>query len=299
VVYDTLNQRRRRRDEDEPAGVDTGPASGPTSPMNQPSAERVDQPTGDHVDVSVDARPGGVLTEDGADDLENAANNMGDPIDGVGNADPYNPGGDLDYAPPPPSEDPFGDAAADFNMSYLEGGMDDTAAEEALAREEVARTLGQGLVDQRARMGRAGFGASGALAGMEADAMRAAQLDVANRISGVREREQQQAYERGLGVQEMDISQQEAANREAMLQAQLDYLKATLGGGDAGTPGQEGGPSYQGLSDDEFNALKNSAGGVFAYADAPPEGAVYVGSHGGYDYYEHPSGDVSRVQQGG
>lgn len=80
-------------------------------------------------------------------------------------------------------------------LGYDEG---DTGDEEAYIEKRVADRLGQQLVGSRASMGRAGFGSGGGLYAMEGDQMRQANLDAEGRIYDVREREQNQAFDRNM-----------------------------------------------------------------------------------------------------
>lgn len=123
-------------------------------------------------------------------------------------------------------------------LGYDEG---DTGDEEAYIEKRIADQLGQQLVGSRASMGRAGFGSSGALYGMEGDQMRQANLDAEGRIYDVREREQNQAFDRnmaGAGLAddrderlygrsvddaELDLRNQDERYDRATDQADLDF----------------------------------------------------------------------------
>lgn len=123
-------------------------------------------------------------------------------------------------------------------LGYKEG---DTGDEEAYIEKRIADQLGQQLVGSRASMGRAGFGSSGALYGMEGDQMRQANLDAEGRIYDVREREQNQAFDRnmaGAGLAddrderlygrsvddaELDLRNQDERYDRATDQADLDF----------------------------------------------------------------------------
>ncbi len=134
-----------------------------------------------------------------------------------------------------PVPEDLDDVAARWNRGYLENGPADTTDEEAFINERIRDELGQNLVGQRARMGRAGFGSSGALAALESDAMRQANLDAQGQIYDTREREQNQAFDQGIGVQQIDIAQQDAAARLAQAQAEAAAIQALL---DAPQPGE-------------------------------------------------------------
>jgi hypothetical protein len=268
-IYNLRSNTKGRREEDEdedgPAGVDMGPIAGPSGSTGSLGApDEPDEPSQPVEQVGDPAAIEGELNE-ARDEMDGGAEDIIEP-----NLYGEEPEGDskkedLKDAKAAAAADPFGDAAEDFNMSYLTGEQDDLAADEALAREEVANQLGQGLVDMRARMGRAGNASSGAMAALEADAMRAAQMDVARQLIEGREREQQQTYDRGIGVQGMDIAQQEAANRAAMLEVGLDYLKHTTKTDDEPQVGPE-----SGLDGDEADEAQNNN-----QQSAPPDAERY------------------------
>jgi hypothetical protein len=83
-------------------------------------------------------------------------------------------------------------------------------------------------------MGRAGFGSSGALAAMEGDNMRQANLDAEGRAYEIREREQNQAFDQGMGAQQMDINQDDQASQEALNLANANAVNALLDNGGDG-----------------------------------------------------------------
>ncbi len=135
-----------------------------------------------------------------------------------------------DDAVEPPSD--IDDLVEQFVRDSLDPSNSDTGDEEAYIEQRVADRLGQDLVGARASMGRAGFGSSGALYGMEGDQRRQANLDAEGRIYDVREREQDQGFDQGERGARLDIDKTEAANREAILKAQTDAINDLLGGGD-------------------------------------------------------------------
>jgi hypothetical protein len=124
--------------------------------------------------------------------------------------------------------------ADDFNRSYLDPAAADTTAEEAYVNQRILDQLGQQQVASRARMGRAGFGSSGALAAMEGDNMRQANLDAEGRAYEIREREQNQAFDQGMGAQQMDINQDDQASQEALNLANANAVNALLDNGGDG-----------------------------------------------------------------
>lgn len=120
-------------------------------------------------------------------------------------------------------------------QNFLNGGTEpsltDTTDEEALVNQKILDQLGGDIVSQRARMGRAGFGASGALAALEGDTMRKANQDASSSIYDIREREQNQAQQFGAQDIGLSIQAQEAAAREAEALANHDLINSLLGGG--------------------------------------------------------------------
>lgn len=127
-------------------------------------------------------------------------------------------------------------------------GMDvSTAEEEALIKELMQDRLGQGLVEQRARMGRAGFGASGALAAMEGDVRRQAGQQATQETLALRRQAEQEAIRNALQAVGVDIDVRSEARRALFDDEFLNALKASLGivdevGGEA--------PEESGLSTD-------------------------------------------------
>lgn len=112
----------------------------------------------------------------------------------------------------------------------------DTTEAEKVMREQMERELGAGLVNQRARAGRAGFGASGALAAMEGDTMRAARGELARDIVGLRASEDQRALDNALAAIGADTDKRRAGTDNAITQAILAMLgleeEPAAGGGE-------------------------------------------------------------------
>lgn len=133
-------------------------------------------------------------------------------------------------------------------LSEREG---DTTDEEGLINQRIKDQLGQSLVGQRASMGRAGFGSSGALSAMEGDTTRLANQDALEQILAMREREQEQAfrrtqagadtamrrdeqmYGRATDLADLDFENQAAAHQRAREQAALDFQNQEVGYGRA------------------------------------------------------------------
>ena len=130
---------------------------------------------------------------------------------------------------------------------YLGPNEDNIAAEQKALADQENATLGRNVLNQRASMGRAGFGASGALAGMEADSRAAAARQLGLDQSAIREREQNQAFQQFQGATQADIEKQRLAQQQAQADAQLAYLKAILAGDEppatAATPETSPSPS--------------------------------------------------------
>lgn len=143
--------------------------------------------------------------------------------------------------PPPPSEPPpppeastneqFDENVRKLMDQLLSGqGMDvNTAEEEALIRQLMEDRLGQGLVEQRARMGRAGFGSSGALAAMEGDVRRQAAQQATQETLGLRRQAEQEAIDNALRAIGVDVSKRQEGRQSEFDQQFLDALKSAMG----------------------------------------------------------------------
>lgn len=139
-------------------------------------------------------------------------------------------------------------------------GKVNTAEEEALIRQQMQGELGQSLVDQRARMGRAGFGASGAMGAIEGDVRRAAEMDALDQILGLRRTEEQRAIDNAFGAVGVETGMRSAAADDAIRRMALEALQAEMGL-DAG-PGPTAGEDKQNLTPED-------------YATAPAADATY------------------------
>lgn len=181
----------------------------------------------------------------------------------------------------------------------------DTAKEEALVKELMQDRLGAGLVEQRARMGRAGFGASGALAAMEGDIRRQAGQQATQETLALRRQAEQEAIQNALNAIGVDVTKRKEARQEAFDQEFLNALKSALG---METPPVEGGSPAEGLAGpaqaamdlanatilhggagDAKDVARSGAGedtGKYAdnpiMVDAPPPGATETGNPGLY-----------------
>jgi type II secretory pathway pseudopilin PulG len=131
----------------------------------------------------------------------------------------------------PASNEQFNEQIRMLMQDLVSGrGMDvNTAEEEALIKELMQDRLGQGLVEQRARMGRAGFGASGALAAMEGDVRRQAGQQATQETLALRRQAEQEAIRNALQAVGVDIGVRGEARKAAFDEEFLNALKSSLG----------------------------------------------------------------------
>ena len=155
-------------------------------------------------------------------------------------------------------------------IDQLMGGQRDTTGEEALVQQLLGDRLGKNLVDARAGMGRAGFGASGALGAMEGDIQRQAYQDALGQIFDIRKDARQENLDRlGLGSQfigqnrdwdmanrrfgldqnadkraetELGIDQERWKHEQDIDQQYVDLMRAIFG--EDGTGSANGSPVY-------------------------------------------------------
>ncbi|MEK9645142.1 MAG: hypothetical protein VW547_06315 [Alphaproteobacteria bacterium] len=131
----------------------------------------------------------------------------------------------------------------------LNGG--DTAERERLIREQAADALGQGLMDSRARAGRAGFSMGGMQAALEQDARTRSQRQVALDIIDARIEESQRLIDNALAAGRYDLAAQAQANQDALTQARIDAFNAIVGGGtDASVGTNPDDPSFGNIIND-------------------------------------------------
>lgn len=133
---------------------------------------------------------------------------------------------------PPPSAtaDDIDQMIRDLVASQIgAAGKVNTAEEEALIRQQMQGELGQSLVDQRARMGRAGFGASGAMGAIEGDVRRAAEMDALDQILGLRRTEDQRSIENAMGAISAENQMRRGAADDALRRMALEALQAEMG----------------------------------------------------------------------
>lgn len=142
----------------------------------------------------------------------------------------------IPTTPATASTDDIDQMIRDFVAGRLSGaGKANTAEEEALIRQQMQGELGQSLVDQRARMGRAGFGASGAMGAIEGDVRRAAEMDALDQILGLRRAEDQRSIENAMGAISAENQMRRGAADDAIRRMALEALQAEMGL-DAGIP---------------------------------------------------------------
>jgi len=134
----------------------------------------------------------------------------------------------------------------DWVRSQL-GAQPDTSQEEALIKEMMGDQIGAGRVGNRASMGRAGFGSSGAEAAIGNDIEHQVRQHALEQVLGVRRDASQQGIDNALSAAGLDIQERDAAIRQKQADAQFAALQALLGGG--GAPGADaGGDSGAGVN---------------------------------------------------
>lgn len=207
----------------------------------------------------------------------------------------FEPPGQGEY-----QEEPLGNEELDRQIRSMIGdlvsgrGMDvDTGEEEALIRELMQDRLGAGLVEQRARMGRAGFGASGALAAMEGDIRRQAGQQATQETLALRRQAEQEAIRNALESVGVDVSKRREARQEVFDEEFLNALKAALGmevpleggggGGDTSwlTTGWGDSGTLATSGDAPRGRPENAPGGLYnpIPVNAAPQGATAAGQN--------------------
>jgi hypothetical protein len=132
--------------------------------------------------------------------------------------------------PAPTTTDDVDQMIRDFLSGQLRNaGQANTAEEEALIQQQIERSMGQGLVNQRARAGRAGMGMSGALMAQEGDIRRAASMDALDQILGLRRSEEQRGIENAMGAISAETGMRSAAANDALRRMALEALQAEMG----------------------------------------------------------------------
>jgi len=126
----------------------------------------------------------------------------------------------------PKTNEDFDKAASDMLLGEInQAGNVDTKAEEALINEQMNDRIGAALVDQRASMGRSGFGSSGALAAMEGDTQRTARQQGLEDVLGLRRTEDQRATDNARQAIGSELSMRKQAEAEAKQAALLKEIE--------------------------------------------------------------------------
>lgn len=148
-------------------------------------------------------------------------------------------GGKGTYTGPPAStseseQDKIDREIRDFVRSRIGAANNvDTTEAEALITRQMEGKLGEGLVDARARGGRAGFGMSGAQMAVEGDVRGAASRSALDQILGLRRGEEQRAIENATSAISTEQGMRSAASADALRRMVLESLQAEAGlGGD-------------------------------------------------------------------
>lgn len=208
------------------------PTPKPVQPgAGAPPSGTYDVPTPAPMPPPPPAPPEAVVYEDLATNEENQ-----NELAGIGEA--FQPAEPPEPEAPPPSDAEFDTQVRQMMADLLAGkGMDvNTAEEEALIRELMQDRLGAGLVEQRARMGRAGFGASGALAAMEGDVRRQAGQQATQETLALRRQAEQEAIDNALRAIGVDVEKRREGRQAAFDQEFLSALRSYLGQEDTGAP---------------------------------------------------------------
>ena len=125
----------------------------------------------------------------------------------------------------PKTNEDFDKAASDMLLGEInQAGNVDTKAEEDLINEQMNDRIGAALVDQRASMGRSGFGSSGALAAMEGDTQRTARQQGLEDVLGLRRTEDQRATDNATKAIGSELSMRKQAEAEAKQAALLKEI---------------------------------------------------------------------------
>lgn len=182
----------------------------------------------------------------------------------------------------------------------LAGG--NTAEQEALMRQQSEQALGQGLVDSRARAGRAGFATGGMQMALEQDARSNSARQLGLDIIDERTREAQRVFDNAMAAGRYDIAAQAQATADALSQAKIDAFNAMIAGM-PGAPQQQassGGGSPVSLEQALAEPITTEAPTPAELENAPlaesqPEGSILVFSDGSGNYYRTADGSVVKV----
>lgn len=197
-------------------------------------------------------------------------------------------------APPPPPVVPktpeeqqadLDQQIRDFVSGRIAGAGDvDTTEQEDLIRQMIEGKTGESLVDQRARMGRAGFGASGAMGAIEGDVMRQAGQAASGDILDLRRNEEQRSFDNASKAIQTEQGMRSAASDEAIRRMILETLQAQAGLEPDGDGGAADGPFAGGalpadISGSESPTIPANGGASNDSAipvSAPPAGSTPV-----------------------
>ena len=200
----------------------------------------------------------------------------------------YEPPGSKDT-----SDEAFDNALRELNISRIQDASNvDTTEAEDLIRELMQRQLGAQQVGQRASMGRAGFGSSGALAAMEGDAQQQAALGAQREILGLRRTEDQRAFDNAQDAAGTDIDYRRFGSDDEIRRAQLKALQDYLGlpGADAPAPA---GPNAGDVGNSLWFGGRSGRGGT----DDVDVGAYVSGENVGNQQTDAGEGETIRAGQ--
>lgn len=218
-------------------------------------------------------------------------------------------------APAPTKPPEFNDIASQLLMQQLQAALGgaDTTEEEALIRQQMEDAIGAQLVDQRASMGRAGFG-GGTLAALEGDIQREARQQGLQDILGLRRSESQRAIENAMGAIGTDIDLRKQAEDEFFTEQYLNALQSALGMDQTSMDDTDLGANFANAAVGEGSPLAGVVDAVRGkqkqtetatvganVVDAPPEGFDFYQtlSNGDTLYRNDATGEVVRVKKAG
>lgn len=126
--------------------------------------------------------------------------------------------------PAPATSDNIDQMIRDRVAGELGAGKPDTAAQEALIRQQQDAAIGSGAVNARARAGRGGFESSGAIMGIEGDIERQARAAATEQTLGVQDRARQEQFDRQQSVIDSELALRDSASNDFINQRLLDLL---------------------------------------------------------------------------
>lgn len=245
-----------------------------------------------------------------ASTLDKNSNGIPDAFERTSDKPPPAPPAPPAPSEPPPPPEPTSNDQFDENVRKLldqivsgKGMNVDTSQEEALIKELMQDRLGQQLVNQRASMGRAGFGASGALAAMEGDIQRQAGQQATQETLGLRRQAEQEAIDNAMRAVGVDISQRQEGRQSEFDQQFLDALNSALGqeSGQQSNPNepagtyeeatkrQEGAKRVASLESAVSEYVKNGSDWKSLPVRDPPKSGNYTTYDGGVDRNGEPT----------